>query len=151
MATGNIPASMMKPIPRRITANITSVKVKPRRERGTREDHGHRSTAAHATPSCRSFEVISFTSDQRAVVSIDDERNRILVQPGFFLRFLANIIGQRAFGDVPAAAGHLRVNVVETLALECFGVEQNQAESGLWKRNRRRLARDNSKGWAGSR
>src|SRR5438477_228018 len=36
MATGNIPASMMKPIPRRITANLTSVKVKPWRRSGSK-------------------------------------------------------------------------------------------------------------------
>src|SRR4051812_35781061 len=86
MATGNIPASMMKPMPRRITANMTSVKVKPRRkERRTREDHGHRSTAAHATRGCWFFKIISFTPDQRSVVAIHHQGNRILVDPIFFL------------------------------------------------------------------
>jgi hypothetical protein len=44
IATGNIAATMMKPMPMMITANMTSVKLKPRRLRRT--DDGGRMEAA---------------------------------------------------------------------------------------------------------
>src|SRR5207245_10211424 len=90
MATGNIPASMMKPMPSRMTANITSVKVKPRRKKrgfrvrgsGFREEHSH---ATHILGEIVLFAAfISFASDQGAVVAVNDQGDGVLVDPGFF-------------------------------------------------------------------
>src|SRR6185503_16655349 len=109
MATGNMPASMMKPMPRRITANMTSVKVKPRR------------FAERTLPSldlCLK-QNISFTSDQRSVVTIHHQGNRILVQPFFFLLLGARIAGERlTHGIVETGAAGLGIFIGETLALE---------------------------------
>src|SRR5947209_12670803 len=96
MATGNIPASMMKPMPSRMTANITSVKVKPRRKKrgfrvrgsGFREEHGDTSARGHGTHILGEIVLfaafISFASDQGAVVAVDDQGDGVLVDPGFF-------------------------------------------------------------------
>src|SRR5882672_9509215 len=98
MATGNMPASMMKPIPRRMTANMTSVKVKPRR--------------------LYVNEVISFASDQGAVVAVDDEGDGVLVDPGFFGGFGA-VAGKSSIElVVKAGTADLGVGVGEVLALE---------------------------------
>src|SRR6476646_4304040 len=119
MATGNIPASMMKPIPRRMTANITSVKVKPRRKRSGFEDVGL-------------FICISFASNQGAVVAVDDQGDGIPVDPVFLSLLGAGVGGESGAGDVvKSAATGLGVGVGEILAVERFRIEKNQAKSGL--------------------
>src|SRR5438105_2306901 len=108
MATGNMPASMMKPMPSRITANMTSVKVKPERKRAFRARFEDVSFLV----------LISFASNQCAVVAVDQERDRILVDPGFLLRLAFSVV---AGGHVAAEAGVGAV--VEAAAADlCVGV-----------------------------
>src|SRR6266576_2491485 len=121
---------MMKPIPSRITANMTSVKVKPRRKRGL----GVRGSGFRREFAARFEDVsfcisISFASNQRAVVAVDDQGDGIFVDPVFFGLLGPRISWQRradCTGPVDkAAAGDLGIRIGEILAVEGFGVEQN--------------------------
>src|SRR4051812_45268276 len=114
---------MMNPMPRRMTANITSVKVKPRRKEDLRLICG-----------------ISFTSNQRAVEAIDDQGDGVLVDPVFFILLGSPVCSRGCVAwklgciwgfVVEAAAAELGIVEGEVVIAKSLCVENHQAETRL--------------------
>src|SRR5688572_6255088 len=117
MATGNMPASMMKPMPSRITANMISVKVKPAR-RGV----GQLDSEVGLGVSFMVFKS-SLCLDQGAGVAVERERKGVGAEPGFF------VVGGRPLGG-DGDVVDLGVLVGVAQAKERGPVEEHEAELG---------------------